>query len=90
MGEVAVTLKVMPDDMGGFAELKAKIMSTLQNDTGSVVKRAKIQEQDIAFGMKAVVVMFVMDDSGGVDKVEEKIAALPHVSSCDTESVDRL
>lgn len=90
MGEVAVTLKVMPDDMGEFEGLKGKIMSTLQNETGGVVKRAKIMEQDIAFGMKAIVVMFVMDDSGGVDKVEEKISALPHVSSCDTESVDRL
>lgn len=90
MGEVAVTLKVMPDDMENFAGLKTAIMSMLQNDTGGVVKRAKIMEQDIAFGMKAVVVMFVMDDSGGVDRVEEKIAALPHVSSSDTESVGRL
>lgn len=90
MGEVAVTLKVMPDDMGNFEGLKQKIMEMLQNDTGGAVKRAKIMEQDIAFGMKAVVVMFVMDDSGGVDKIEEKISALPHVSSCDTESVDRL
>ncbi len=90
MGEVAVTLKVMPDDMSEFDGLKAKIMSTLQNETGGVVKRAKIMEQDIAFGMKAVVVMFVMDDSGGVDSVEQKINSLPHVSSCDCESVDRL
>jgi translation elongation factor aEF-1 beta len=90
MGEVAITLKVMPDDMENFAPLKATILETLQTKTNGVVKRAKIMEQDIAFGMKAVVVMFVMDDSGGVDSVEQKISALPHVSSCDTESVDRL
>jgi translation elongation factor aEF-1 beta len=90
MGEVMVTLKVMPEDMAFFDELKLAIMNTLKNNTGGLVKSAKIGEQDVAFGMKALSVMFVIPDGDGAQKTEEQIAALPHVSSCDTESVDRL
>ena len=90
MGEVMVTLKVMPEDMEFFEALKKDIMETLQHKTGGLVKSAKVGEQDVAFGMKALSVMFVMPDGDGAQKIEEQIAALPHVSSCDTESVDRL
>ncbi len=85
-----VTLKVMPDDMEHFENLKKSIMETLQHQTGGLVKSCKIGEQEVAFGMKALSVHFVMPDGDGAQKIEEQIAALPHVSSCDTESVDRL
>lgn len=85
-----VTLKVMPEGMEFFDELKKDILQTLQNKTGGLVKSAKIGEQDVAFGMKALTVLFVIPDGDGAQKIEEQIAALAHVSSCDTESVDRL
>lgn len=90
MGEVMVTLKVMPEGMEFFDGLKASIMDTLKNKTGGIVKSCKIGEQDVAFGMKAITVLFVMPDGDGAQKIEEQISALEHVSSCDTESVDRL
>lgn len=90
MGEVMVTLKVMPEDMEFFDGLKTAIMETLKNKTGGMVKSCKIGEMDVAFGMKAITVLFVMPDGDGVQKIEEQIAALPHVSSSDTESVDRI
>ncbi len=90
MGEVAVTLRAMPENMEGFAELKQVIMDTLKNETGGAVKSAKISEMDIAFGMKAIVVLFIMEDGAGLEEIEKKVAALPNVSSCEIENMDRL
>ena len=90
MGEVAVTLRVMPENMEGFDELKQAIMDTLKNDTNGAVKSAKISEMDIAFGMKAITVLFIMADGGGLETIEQKIGSLPNVSSCEVENMDRL
>ena len=90
MGEVAVTLRVMPKDMEGFDVLKQAIMNTLKDDTNGMVKSAKISEMDIAFGMKAIVVLFIMADGGGLETIEQKVAALPNVSSSEIEGMDRL
>ncbi len=90
MGEVLVTLKVMPSDMGQFDSLKQSILDTLKNKTGGLVKSAKLGEQDVAFGMKAIIVNFVMPDGDGISKVEQSIASLPNVSSSETEGMDRL
>lgn len=90
MGEVAVTMRVMPQDMEGFDGLKKIILETLKNETGGAVKSAKISEMDIAFGMKAITVLFIMPDGGGIEAIEQKIASLPNVSSCEVEGMDRL
>jgi translation elongation factor aEF-1 beta len=90
MGEVLITLKVMPEDMDKFDELKNNILNLLRTGTGGLVKSAKLSEQDVAFGMKAIVVNFVMPDGDGISKVEQQIAALPNVSSSETEGMDRL
>jgi len=90
MGEVAVTMRVMPNDMEGFDPLKRIILETLKNDTGGTVKSAKISEMDIAFGMKAIVVLFIMPDGGGLETIEQKISSLPNVSSCEIEGMDRM
>ncbi|MFH1306608.1 MAG: elongation factor 1-beta [Candidatus Micrarchaeota archaeon] len=90
MGEVQLTLNVMPEKMEGFEKLKQDIMSKMKNETEGLVKMCKIGEQDIAFGMKAVKVMIVVPDGEGVSKVEDKIKEIENVSSCDTVGVDRL
>jgi translation elongation factor aEF-1 beta len=90
MGEVAVSMRIMPNDMDGFEGLKSIIMQTLQNQTKGKVKSAKISEMDIAFGMKAIKVLFIMPDDGGIEEIEQKISSLPNVSSCEIESMDRI
>ena len=90
MGEVAVTMRVMPNDMEGFDGLKKIILETLRDGTGGAVKSAKISEMDIAFGMKAIVVLFIMPDGGGIGAIEQKITSLPNVSSCEIEGMDRM
>jgi elongation factor 1-beta len=52
---------------------------------GAVPPEAKIrglQVKDIAYGLKALLVMVQMDDKGGVvDKVEAAFKAIPHVEN---------
>jgi elongation factor 1-beta len=81
MGKVALTLRVFPEDMGFFQEIKEEIWKELAP--------AKISEEELAFGMKALKVLVILDDkSGGSEAVEEKIRGIRGVSEVQVESVD--
>ena len=82
MGEVAVTIKVFPEDPAKLEEVKKAV--------GELVKIAKIEDEAIGFGLSAAVITFVMEDAGGMDELEEKIGALPNVSQVQVVGVDRL
>jgi len=91
MGEVALTVNIMPEDMEGFEKLKQDVLEKMKNDMDGIVKRLNITEQDIAFGMKAIVVTVVMPDGeGGADKVEAKLGEIANVSSVEVVGMDRL
>ncbi|MFP3949991.1 MAG: elongation factor 1-beta [Candidatus Micrarchaeia archaeon] len=82
MGEVAVTIKVYPENPEKLEEIKKKI--------GEIVKVAKTSEEPIGFGLVAAIITFVMEDSGGIEEIEEKIAAIPEVSQVQVSGVDRI
>jgi len=83
MGQVAVEIKIMPEDMGKFAQLKA--------DVAAQLKPYKMVEQPVAFGIVALMVTFVVEDGvGGADLLEEKAGKLANVSNVEVVSMDRL
>jgi len=82
MGEVAVTIKVFPEDPAKLEDVKKAV--------GELVKVVKIQEEPIGFGLVAAVITFVMEDAGGMDEIEDKIGALPDVSQVQVIDMDRL
>jgi translation elongation factor aEF-1 beta len=81
MAKVSVTLKVFPEDPSGLKALKAAV--------GKVVDIQEAKEEDIGFGVKALVIRFLTDEGGGVDAIEEKIGAMEGVSQVQVTSVDR-
>jgi len=81
MAKVSVTLKVFPEDPSALHGLKAAI--------GKIVAIQETKEEDIGFGVKALVIRFLMDEGGGVDAIEEKIGAIEGVSQVQVTSVDR-
>lgn len=81
MAKVSVTLKVFPEDPSGLEALKAAI--------SKLVDIQETREEDIGFGVKALVIRFLADESGGVDTIEEKIAGIEGVSQVQITSVDR-
>ena len=91
MGEVALTINIMPEDMEKFGSIKAAIADKMQNGMDGLVKRLNISEQDIAFGMKAIVASVVIPDGeGGADKVEAALGGIEGVSSVEIVGMDRL
>ncbi len=82
MGQVAVTIKVFPENPEKLEDVKKAVKE--------LVKVVKIEEEAIGFGLSAAIITFIMEDAGGLDELEEKIAALPDVSQVQVSGVDRI
>ena len=81
MGFVVAKIKIMPKDMESFEDLKASLKDQVE----------VMEEELIAFGMKALLVLFKMEDEGGAqDKIEEKLRQNPLISSYEVQSVGRV
>lgn len=83
MGKVAVTYRLLPSDVEvDFKSLKHSIEYTLGE------KLRAVEEVPIAFGLKALRIMVVLDDeTGRPEDVESSLAALKGVQSIETEEV---
>jgi elongation factor 1-beta len=89
MGDAAVRMKVMPESMD--VDLK-KLAEEIRKVVPSFAKLHAIQEMPIAFGLKALIVVTIMDDKGGrsPDEIEEAVRNLPGVESAEVEEVGLL
>ena len=87
MANVIITLKIMPDSVDVDlhkieADAKKKIIDFAgPGDT-------KIEEVPIAFGLKALQIIFVMDeDKGSTEKLEDDIKEIEGVKSVEVTDV---
>ena len=88
MGEVAVTYKVMPDSVEIDLE---NLKSGLESKLAKVCKLQGIDEQPVAFGLKALMVKLVIEDAEGtLDRVEGIIQEVQGVQSVDMTEMGRL
>ena len=89
MATVVITLKIMPEkpdvDYDNIEkEAKIKILAFSDNE------EMKSEQEPIAFGLKALKIIFVMDESkGSTDNLEEQIKTIPGVNSVETVDVRR-
>jgi translation elongation factor aEF-1 beta len=82
MGSVAITYRIMPEDAS--TDL-APIREGIKKAIGPALKG--MQEKDVAFGLRAILALAVVDDaSGGGEKLEAALGAIPHVGS--VEAID--
>ena len=83
MGIVAVTFRIMPDDVDTDLDaIKARVRKTLGDSLRD------LREQPVAFGLKALVaIALVSDAAGGSDGLEQALASLPGVGSVETTDV---
>ncbi|WP_409199964.1 elongation factor 1-beta [Methanobrevibacter sp. DSM 116169] len=88
MSEVVATMKVMPESVDVDLEtLKEEIRSSMPEDA----ELHKIDEEPIAFGLVALIVMFIIQDAeGGTEPTEEAIGKLPNVGSVEVTNTTRL
>jgi translation elongation factor aEF-1 beta len=81
MGKALVKIKIMPES----PEVNLKL---IEEEAKKVVKKiagteAKTEEEPIAFGLNAVILQFMIDESIPLEGIEEKLKGIPSVSSID-------
>jgi elongation factor 1-beta len=86
MGKVAVTFRIMPE---GVEVDLTKLEAAVRKSLGAKLKRLDVKP--VAFGLKAIEVIAVMDDaSGEMEKVEASLGGLPGVGGVETTEVTLL
>jgi len=85
MGKVATTIKIMPKSPDvDLDKLKDDIKKVVPKD----VELKEFDVKPVAFGLKALYALFVMEDKeGGSEAVERAISELDDVESVQVESV---
>ena len=83
MAIAIATFKIMPvdpeQDLDRITAEAEKLITGFAGDTEHRVKR-----EPIAFGLVAVMITFVVDEAkGGLDPLQEEIAKVEGVNSCD-------
>ena len=79
MGTAAVITKVFPES----PEVFEKVKSAIQNE----MKPYKLEEEEVAFGMKALKVTILVKDASGGSDIEERLRKIDGVSEVQVEEV---
>lgn len=88
MADVIITLKIMPTNTDVDLEKLKEQSILLIKKFGGEVGKENIQE--VAFGLKAIELIFVMEESiGSTDKLEENISKLDGANSVEVTDVRR-
>lgn len=84
MGDIGVLLKLMPEDTETDLE---RIKDEIKNR----ISYEEIKEEDVAFGLKAIKVLTVVEDKkGGTSELEEKLSDIEGVRELEVEDVNKL
>ena len=88
MAEVVVTLKIMPDSPeADLTKIEAEAKKEVEAFEGEV---GKIEQVPVAFGLKSLNVVFVMnEDKGSTEELEKNIVKINGVGSVEVTDVRR-
>ena len=89
MARVVVSLRIMPQSPDiDLSELEKKSKREIVKFCNS--QEFKVEIQPIAFGLKALIILFVMEESiGTTEKLEQNISQLDGVESVEVTDVRR-
>ena len=81
MGSVIAVFRILPDSPDNFDKVKSGIES---------LKPARLDEEPIAFGLKAIKATFIIPDTGGkMDELENKLNSIDSTQAVETLKVSR-
>ncbi len=87
MATVILGIKIMPESITtNLIEIENHARKILEHEGG---KSVSFEQQEIAFGLKAIMIKVAMPEEKGTDTVEQKLAAIPRVSSVTIEDYHR-
>lgn len=85
---VAIKLRITPDDVDADLDL---IKEKLEEITSEYGKVNQSEEKPLAFGLKALEALVLLDDStGGMDEIQDKLKEFKDVSQVEVIDMDRL
>ncbi|MFH1510735.1 MAG: elongation factor 1-beta [Candidatus Woesearchaeota archaeon] len=88
MAQLVVSMKIMPESPQVKLEMVEEKVNHLVREFGGNV--GKVEFEPIAFGLKAMLVIFLMDESlGSTDALEENVEKLDGVQSAEVTDVRR-
>ena len=89
MANSIITIKVMPESPDvDLKTLKVKVKEAIVNYAGE--GETKDEVEPVAFGLKALKIIFVVDESnGGTDNLEKEISEIEGVNSIEVTDVRR-
>lgn len=89
MARVVISLRIMPRSPDvNLSDLETKAKKEIVDFCNS--QEFKVEIQPIAFGLKALMILFVMDESiGTTEKLEQEISQLDGVESVEVTDVRR-
>lgn len=88
MAQAIVTMKIMPEgpdvDLKKLEELATREIKTFGGDVG------KVEIEPVAFGIKSLKLIFVMDEKiGSTEELEKTISGIQYVQSVEVTDVRR-
>ena len=88
MGEVAISFEIMPEGIEtGLGEMKNAIESSI----GDICSIQNTEEKPIAFGLKALMMVVVVQDEDGImDKLESSICSISGVQNAKVVTLTKL
>lgn len=89
MADVVITIKIMPESPDvDLDNLTEKALGKIKTYTG--MDNNKVEQEAMAFGLKALKIMFVMDESkGATDPLEEDLNKITGIASVEVVDVRR-
>jgi elongation factor 1-beta len=85
MGDVAVVLKILPSDSDVNV---TSMMESVKEALEGICELNKIEEQEVAFGLKAIrLEVIVPDEEGKIGAVESRLQSVDGVGQVDTDEV---
>ncbi len=79
MGIAAIKIKIMPSSPNiDLEKIKTKAKEVVEKGEG---KNCSFEEEPIAFGLKAIIVFFALDESKPLEPIEEELKKIENVNS---------
>lgn len=81
MGIAAIKIKLMPSSPDiNLEEIKEKAKLVVEKGEG---KNVSFEEEPVAFGLKAIIVFFALDESKELEPIENELREIENISSAE-------
>lgn len=87
MGIALITIKLMPSSPeANLEEIKQKAKEIVEQGKG---KNTRFEEEPIAFGLKAVLVFFEIDEEQELESIEQSLGKIENINSAQVTDMRR-